>query len=287
MSAKKEITKDATPVMQDRIRRFSEELSGVWEGWQCVDSDVHVDGVLVAELLGKLGSRLVLVHHLVGSKEEVVMGALKRVSRAGADARCLARKYAAGVDVAPLVVVITEGKTKGLLKRLEALCPDPLTLFAERRLSSAGGRARFLEELTPLGEVGVRSETPVEVVEEQGKEAAQAFPAWDEVVERVDRIDSMLERTGGENEMRWTYAEEDLCCIAFDLDGNLVGRIGTDGVQHTLGTGRALEVFLDWVLARHLELVEAGKDEGLRSVELMPHPSEPLLTPEEVAAFLE
>ena len=46
-------------------------------------------------------------------------------------------------------------------------------------------------------------------------------------------------------------------------------------------------MFLDWVLTHYLELVEGVDGEGLRRVELMPHPSEPLLTPEEIAAFQE
>ena len=105
------------------------------------------------------------------------------------------------------------------------------------------------------------------------------------VIARMDRIDPELERTRRENEMRWKWREETLCSIAVGPDRELTGRIGTDGVQHTLGTGRALEVFLDWVLAQHLTLIEEG--EGLRNVELIPHPSEPLLTPEEIAAFQE
>ena len=119
------------------------------------------------------------------------------------------------------------------------------------------------------------------------KESAELAPAWDAVIARLDRIDSELERTGEEDEMRWSLEGETLCCISIGVDGHLAGRIGMDGVQQTLSTQRALEVFLDWVLSHYLELVEDGEEEGLRSVELLPHPSEPLLSPEEIAAFQE
>jgi hypothetical protein len=285
MAAKKKRAVEAPVALPERVQRFSEELSRVLEGWEYLDSELRVDGELLAELLGKIGTRLVFVHHIVGSKEEVVLAALKQVSRAGADARRLARQFELPVEVAPLVVVITEGKTKGLLKRLGAICPDPLVLFAERRLSSTAGRVRFLEELTPTGEVATRREAPVVVARGEEGEASPSNPNWDEVIARVDRIDTALERTEEEGEVRWTWGEESLCCIAVGLDGQLIGRIGTEGIQHTLGAGRSLEVFLDWVLAHHLELVEGG--EGLRNVDLMPHRSEPLLTPEEIAAFQE
>jgi len=286
MGEKKKTSQTTAPAMPARIRHFSEELSCVLEGWQYLDSEVRVDGELVAELLGKIGTRLVFVHHVVGSKEEVVLDALKHVSRAGVDAQHLARQFEVPVGVAPLVVVITEGKTKGLLKRLEALCPDPLTLFAERRLSSTRGRARFLEALTPTGGI-VSPPAPVEASSDQQRESAQSVPAWDEAIARVDRIDPELERAEGEGEMSWSWRGETLCCIVAGPDGHLIGRIGTEGVQQSLSTGHALEVFLDWVLTHYLELVEGVDGEGLRRVELMPHPSEPLLTPEEIAAFQE
>ncbi len=288
MGAKHEkSSRDAAVVIPARIRLFSEELSRVMDGWRHLDCDVRVDGELVAELLGKIGERLVFVHHLVGSKEEVTLGALRHVSRARTDARLLAPQFAVPVDIEPLVVVITEGKTKWMLKRLQALCPDPLTVFAERRFSSVGRRARFLEELTPATVVVAPPSSPAEAAPKQLEESVESVPAWDAVIARVDRIDPGLERTGGESEMRWSWGGETLCCIAVDLDGHFVGRIGPDGVQHNLGTRRAVEVFFDWVLAHHLELLEGGEDERLRDVELMPHPSEPLLTPEELAAFQE
>jgi len=285
MSAKEEITKAAEHAMPARIKRFSEELSGVLEGWQYVDSDVRVDGTLVAELLGRIGERLVLVHHLVGTREEVTKAALKHLTRAGSDARRLGRKYEAGVGVPPLVVVITEGKTKGLVKQLSALCPDPLALFAERRLSSAGRRVRFLEELAPAVGADARTTRSIESPPSDQGEARSEVPGWERVLDRMDRIDPALERTGADDEMRWSWEGETLCCVALDPGGELIGRIGTEGVQHTLGSDRALEVFLDWVLAHHLELTEGRGEEALRDVELMPHPSEPLLTPEELAAF--
>jgi len=291
MAAKKKTTKDAAVEMPARVQHFNEELSSFLEGWQCVDSDVRVDGELVAELMGRIGERLVFVHHLSGPKAEVIDEALKHISCAASDARRLARQYEAAVEVQPLVVIIVEGKAKGLLQRLEVLCPDSLRLFVERRLSTAGRRARFLEELTPA----VAPPTTKSVGEEESIPARGAEPlerppaalAWDEVIARLDRLDPGLERVEEEGEMRWSQGGEVLCCVAFDLEGHLVGRIGTDGVQQSLSSDRALEVFLDWVLAHHIELTDGEEQEGLRHVELLPHPSEPLLTPEELAAFLE
>jgi len=286
MATKGEKTREVTPVMSVRAQRFSEELSGLLEGWRYVDSDVRVDGELVAELVGRVAERLVFVHHLTGKKSEIIAEAMKRVSSAAKDARRLARQYRAGVDAPPLVLIIVEGKTKGLAQQLGALCPDPVMLFAERRLATAGRRARFLEELTPPSAPSPPQPQETEArAQERAPETSPARPTWDGVIARLDRIDSRLERVGAEDEARWMHGDEVLTCVALDADGNMFGRIGTDGVQHSLSSDRALEVFLDWVLAHHVELCEAQEGEGLRDVELMPHPSEPLLTPEEMAAF--
>jgi hypothetical protein len=287
MATKREKTREPAVVIPARVQRFSEELSGFLEGWRYVDSDVRVDGELVAELIGRIEDRLVFVHHLTGKKAEIVGETLKRVSSAESNARRLARQYRSGVGVHPLVVVIVEGKTKGLTQQLGALCPDPVMLFAERRLVTAGRRARFLEELTPALIPSAPLSREKEALAPEVFEESLARSAWDKVIARVDRIDSRLERVEGEDEVRWMYGDEALCCVAFDSDAHLFGRIGTDGVQHSLGSDRSLEVFLDWVLAHHIELTEAEDREGLRDVELMPHPSEPLLTPEELAAFQE
>jgi hypothetical protein len=284
MASKGEKTMDVAPVIPARVQRFSEELSGFLEGWRYVDSDVRVDGELVAELIGRIGERLVFVHHLTEKKAEVIVETMKRVSRAANDARRLARQYRSGVETPPLIAIIVEGKTKGLSEQLGALCPDPVMLFAERRLSTAGRRARFLEELTPAA---APSESLSHETEVLTTERPLLRPDWDKVVARLDRIDPGLERVGGEDEARWMHGAEVLCCVALDLEGHLIGRIGTDGVQHSLGSDRSLEVFLDWVLAHHIELTEREEQDGLRDVELMPHPSEPLLTPEEMAAFQE
>jgi hypothetical protein len=300
--AKKKTTKVAKPprstapkpsevsgtVLSDRLRQFSEELTGVLPGWTYLDSELRVDGEPVAAILGKIGERLVLVHHIVGSKEEVVLAALEQVSRADADARRLARPFELPVDVAPLVVVITEGKVKGIVRRLKSLCPEPLMLFADRRFSSAAGRARFLEELTPRGVVAPGLEEALGALmtgAQKTVESARPAAGLAEVIARVERIDPALIRCGAEGDVSWSLEGEVLCSVALGEGGAVVGRIGVGGVLHAVGAGQALEVFLDWVLARYLELVEGGEEEELRSVELMPHPSEPLLTPEEIAAF--
>ena len=290
MAAKKKTTKDAVAEMPARVKHFSEELTNFFEDWRYVDSDIRVDGELVAELMGRVGERLVFVHHLSGAKAEVISEALKRISSAAADARRLGRQYAIDGEVPPLVVIIVEGKTKGLLQRLQALCPDPLRLFVERRLATAGRRARFLEELTPAAAPPatrpVGEAEPASADGEASLERLQA-PSWDEVIARLDRLDTGLEKVESEGEVRWSEGGEVLCCVALDLEGQVVGKIGTDGIQHSLGSDRAIEVFLDWVLARHIELSDGEEGEGLRHVELLPHPSEPLLTPEELAAFQE
>ena len=291
MATKGEKTKDVAAVMSVRAQRFSEELAGFLEGWRYVDSDVRVDGELVAELVGRVGGRLVFVHHLTGKKSEIIAETMKRVASAANDARRLARQYRAEAAAPPLVLIIVEGKTKDLAPQLGALCPDPVMLFAERRLATAGRSARFLEELTPpiasLPPQPQKTEADDPERAQEASEGSLARPTWDRVIARLDRIDSRLERVGAEDEMRWMHGDEVLSCVALDSEGHLYGRIGTDGVQHALSSDRALEVFLDWVLAHHIELCEAEKSDGLRDVELMPHPSEPLLTPEEMAAFQE
>ena len=277
--------------MSARARRYSEQLSALLPGWRYVDSDVRVDGEPVAELLGRIGDRMVFVHSLKGSKREVTGEVMVRLASAREDARRLSRLYRTEALASPLLVIVVEGKTRGLIRHLDSLCPDPVLPFAERHLKAVGRTEQFLEELVPAQRPPAAPESdadapgpaPASVV---GDEAPGA-PSWEEVVARIDRIDSRLERREESGEARWVSEGFVLCSVSADREGQLFGRLGTDGVQHSLRTGRALEVFLDWVLAHLIEESESGDGEGLRDVELMPHPTEPLLTPEELAAFQE
>ena len=267
-----------------QVSVHSEELARIITGWRHLASDVRVDGDHVALLLGEAVGRLVFVHHLVGSKEEVVRGALRAVSRAELEAQRLGGQFSVEESAAPLVVVITEGKTQGLLRQLSALCPDPLLLLAERRLTTAEANTCFLEVLTPQDVARtalVENEAALQTL------SSQHSKNLEEVAARVDRIDPELKREARGEEIYWSWCGEALCSIGRDLDGKLVGRIGDEGVPHDLRADQSVEVFLDWVLARHLELTELIEGVALKDVELMPHSSEPLLTPEEIAAFQE
>lgn len=260
------------------------ELTRIIKGWRHLASDVRVDGDRVALLLGEAAGRLVFVHQLVGSKEEVVRGALRAVSQAGLDAQRLGGQFAVDESAAPLVVVITEGKTQGLLKQLRALCPEPLLLLAERRLTTAEANTRFLEVLAPQAELRT---VPVESEAVQQAPRPQRAKDSREVAARVDRIDSELRREARGEEISWSWCGETLCSIGRGVERELVGRIGEEGIPHDLSSAQSVEIFLDWVLAHHLELIESVGGDALKDVELMPHSSEPLLTPEEIAAFQE
>ena len=234
---------------------------------------------------------MVFVHALKGSKREVLSEVMVRLTIAREDARRLWRLYRTDALTPPLLVIVLEGKTKGLLRQLDSLCPDPVLPFAERHLQAVGRTTRFFEELVPAqgshaapeGEADAPDPASAPVAADD----APTGPSWEEVVARIDRIDSRLERREEGGDARWVSEGHVLCSVSVDPEGQVFGRLGTDGVQHSLRTGRGLEVFLDWVLAHLLEESERGEDEGLRDVELMPHPSEPLLTPEELAAFQE
>ena len=269
----------------DQMSGRLEELARVIKGWRHLASDVRVDGDRVAALLGEAGGRLVFVHHILGSKEEVIRAALRCVSSAPFEAKRLAAQFSVDEAAAPLVAVVTEGKTQGLLKQLSALCPEPLVLLAERRLTTAEGDKRFLEVLTPALAV---TPAPLEVAGFPKERGAQLSALHlEEFAARVDRIDPELERSARADGLFWSWDGQNLCSIEQGPEGQLVGRIGEDGVPHELRPDQSIEIFLDWVLARHLELQEPVKAEALREVELMPHSSEPLLTPEEIAAFQE
>lgn len=269
----------------DQMSGRLEELARVIKGWRHLASDVRVDGDRVAALLGEAGGRLVFVHHILGSKEEVIRATLRCVSSAPFEAKRLAAQFSVDEAAAPLVAVVTEGKTQGLLKQLSALCPEPLVLLAERRLTTAEGDKRFLEVLTPALAV---TPAPLEVAGFPKERGAQLSALHlEEFAARVDRIDPELERSARADGLFWSWDGQNLCSIEQGPEGQLVGRIGEDGVPHELRPDQSIEIFLDWVLARHLELLEPVKAEALREVELMPHSSEPLLTPEEIAAFQE
>ena len=283
-SKKREIRAETATESSERADGYLGELSRIIKGWRHLASDVRVDGDHVALLLGESEGRLVFVHHIVGSKDEVTRGALMSISRAELDARRLGAQFSVGEEIAPLVVVVTEGKTQGVLRQLSALCPEPLLLLAERRLTTAEGNMRFLEVLTPQIEVQV---TPLESAARAVSSTSQLSQELERVVARVDRIDPDLQRDRFEDEVRWSWFGEPLCSVELGTGSELQGRIGADGVPHDITESRSMEVFLDWVLARHLELIETVEGDSLKDVELMPHSSEPLLTPEEIAAFQE
>ena len=89
----------------------------------------------------------------------------------------------------------------------------------------------------------------------------------------------------GPGGLAWFVEGEPLCSLTA-VDGHLEARLAGTDVPHSIRTRAGVDVFLDWLLAFHLERVDTSADLGeLEDVELVPRAPAPILTPEEIEAF--
>lgn len=280
-------------------------LRAVLPGLRLVDRDLELDGVPLADLVGEVDGRLVLVLLVDGEGDGPVLAALDALTAARRDGELLgAHLGLVGPSRrAPLVLLVAERFGERLRDRLRLLPSDSLWLLERRAVRTARRGAQPLVRLAPATEAsapmpGEGAGRPAESrIDPQaiGRFLAQLPPGparlGRELIERIARIDPELEheirRVSDREQLWWSFRDRPLCGLAV-RDGRLEGRLPESPVPHAIQSVEGIDAFLEWVLSCHLELLDAFADrEAVGEVELVPPRREPLLTPEELEAFRE
>lgn len=285
----------ATEALLAELEPALVEVSG---GARAVDRDLRVDRRAVADLVLQSEEGLFLALMVDGRGEPCVARALEALACARRPGGMLARHL--GLETGTLTTVLlvaVDGWSARVLERLTGLAGAGLRLFVQRRLESARGRTLILEEQGAPGVQLAAAAAAVPVATRPARVAAPDSPfsglsaetlglALD-LAERIGRIDSAVDSERGAESVAWFVDGAPLCRLVVAA-GRLEGHLAGSPIPHRIHSSAAAEVFLDWVLAlhlEHLERTEGSESEGLEDYELMPSPPLPLLTPEEIEAF--
>ncbi|MFT7479335.1 MAG: hypothetical protein ACI80N_002629 [Gammaproteobacteria bacterium] len=294
----------------DRRQDLERELAGVIRDFEIVDRDLVVGDSLSIDWLGFDGEgALVLVLWTAGEGGRVVLDLLDALAFVRTHLDVLARHWhlaapeAPGADGGPVpiddtahtpvrAVCLAEHFDTEALQRLSVWGSAELDLFEVRTVRSERGEGAYLVPARgPAGEPGAAAVRAsfFDGVPEQFHVLGRAF------IERMSRVDEGVKLVEGEGAADWFYRGQRLGALRAGevrLEASLAGSTTPQGV---LGEGD-VDDFVDRVLARLVELSDdltgddddlAEIDDGdeLEQVELIPMDSEPLLTPEEIAAF--
>ncbi|MAF65365.1 MAG: hypothetical protein CMJ84_06870 [Planctomycetes bacterium] len=280
-------------------------------GLVLVDRDLSVDGRKVADFVGLIDDRPVLFLALEGDSERVLLRTSDAVDFArrhgqalGAHLRAVSVEGEGLPDVNPApartVLLSDTPFSASLLERLGGFGAPDLLVLQRRRLESSAGTSEFFVALDahpgrelprPLAEP---SPLPA-ALDDEGAFIAGLPPALartgQALVERIGRIDEGLEcrplpdAGGMPGGLEWLCEQAPLCRVTA-VEGHLEAFLAGSDVPHSIRTRAGVDVFLDWLLAFHLERL--GEPEGgaeLADVELVPRAPGPILSPEEIEAF--
>ena len=278
-------------------------------GLRLVDRDLCIDGRTVADFVGLIEGRPVLFLAMEGDSEQALLRtgdavdfALRHADVLWAHLRGVSPggERLSGVchETARTVLLSDTPFSASLLERLCGLDAPDLLVLQRRSLVSEAGRSEFFVAYD-LHRRGVPAPSPA-TVPAPGLGDAQRFLATlpaalaetgGDLVERIGRVEEGLEcraedgADGGPGGLAWFVEGEPLCSLTA-VDGHLEARLAGTDVPHSIRTRAGVDVFLDWLLAFHLERVDTSADLGeLEDVELVPRAPAPILTPEEIEAF--
>ena len=277
------------------------DLRAVLPGFEAVDRDLSCDDRREAELVGRAHGRPVLVLRVDGRDDAAAVRALEALAfgaRHGAELALHLERIepdtgAAGRDPAlpaGVVLVSEVGFAPRTLERLRPLVGPDLLLFERRRLASARALSSFL---VPVGAPQVQpAPAPAPRPPAPESDALRRFVAalpdrcretGRDLVERIGRVDDSLECLGDGEGLTWFLGGEPLCRVSCRA-GRLEAQLGGTEVPHTIRSSAGVDVFLDWLLAFHLEREDRAEGSA-REVELVPPAPERILSDEEIEAF--
>lgn len=260
-------------------------LGEVFPDVEIVDRDLSVGrerSLQLAAVDG--GGRLLIVLIVDEPSDEVALLALDALAFARRNVVVLAGHFRCArlrPELAPLLVVVARRFDETFAGRLGALDPRCVRAFELRRVVSARGSADYLAEIDPAGAAPHR---------ERAAEPAGFLEALDAahrelgelLLRRIARLDHELEavRRGGGIDWR---LHDDLVCSVSARDGAIAGQVPGHPPLSGIGTRGEAEHFLAGAVQRYLALAR-GKPAASARVQ-GEFGREPLLTPEELAAF--
>ncbi len=260
-------------------------LMDAWSGLEVLDRDLAFEDDRRADLAAvESTGRAVLV--LLAGEESAgtVLSALDLAAFARANAEILARHLGESVDpsLEPRVVVIDPRNDPRLAERLGGLSTSGIDLFSVRTVKSAAGERSYL--LPPKTHQSAQPATIEAFL--LGLEPPLLGLARP-LVDRMARVDQECQAVADRESVVWR------------LHGTILARIERSGDRLEASFGSRRERFpirgeddVDRIVERALERVASGIGEGrspsngARAIEAVPE-GEPLLTPEEIAAFRE
>jgi hypothetical protein len=241
-------------------------------GFRVEERQLSFDGVVVADLLARAGTRTLLISMVSCDDAEAALCALDSLSFARNQRELLA-DYLPGESFCgsgPEVVLVAESFSARLRARLSAFAgASDFWLVTRHELKTSRGsltRLRRVEDFT-VSEAAASVELPSWATEEPLRTfLAQIAPdrlgLALETVERVQRIDPAL---------RWSASEDlgvichldgaPLCHLAW-VAGHIELNLAGGGVPHAIRDAGGIDFVLDWVLTCFLELIEAARGEA-------------------------
>jgi hypothetical protein len=279
----------AEEASEELVRGLEDALVQAFPGMRVLERELCLPGGARADLVAiDETGRVVLVLVADGLAEETCLAALDLLAHGRMHLKLLTRHLAeplARADLEPRVFLVAQDFSERLKSRLAPLMSERVLLLEIRELSSSRGNRSYLVTLDPPA---LSSEPRAAAIEDfLAALAPDARGLALSAVQRMGRLDHELECAVSALEVRWRLGERLLGALR-RTDQRLEGYLPRHGEPVAIVDGNALEVFLERALEGYLDLLgeaREGEDE-LPEVEIAPMPAGPLLTPEEIRAFL-
>lgn len=225
--------------------------------------------------------RLVLALALDTTGDEAALTVLDALSFARAQASALARHLGSTrlrAELNPAVWIVARELDAALRARLAALDPRGLRAFELVRIESRRGVGEYLTELPLFGDLALRpAVSPLGFLDTLTPDLREL---GESIVRRVERLDDDLETSRSQDALAWRFHAETVCSLSAG-QGGMAGNVPDSKFDSGIASREDAERFLDAAVQRYLGLLGQGELFDATRSPLR----EPLLTPEELAAF--
>lgn len=261
-------------------------LGEVFPDSEIVDRDLAIGRGRSIQLAAvDAGGRLLLVLLAEESGDEIALAALDALAYARRNAQVLTSHFHSArlrPELPPLLVVVAASFDDVLLARLGALDPRLVRAFELRHVASSRGAGDYLAEIDPAGPAQPR---------ERASEPAGFLDALDperrelgeRLLRRIARLDEELQPTRRGQGLAWRLHDE-LVCSLTAREGAIEGQVPGTASVAPIETRDDVEGFLETIVQRYLSVIR-GRPPGAPRGASSAFGREPLLTPEELAAF--
>jgi hypothetical protein len=256
-------------------------LPEVLPGTEILDRDLAIGpDRRVPLVLADPNGRLVLALPLEESHDAallLVLDALAFAQEHGALVRRHVEALRVDVELSAAVWAIARDFSPEFLGRLRATEARALRVLRLVTVESRRGSRAYLQDV-PMQRPARASDEPAlfDDLPPERRELAQRL------VRRIERLDEELEPARDGTALVWRLREEPVCALQVRGDG-LEARLPDDAEAAAISNAVQLERFLERAVERYLALLRGRA--GRLGFEPHAAGSEPLLTPEELAAF--